>query len=317
MYTQGLDAADPNQPARQTTGASAITRRQPITASTSEGAVDWRLALEHALLSRALDDLEETVLTPARKVLYQFSARGHEVTQVLLAQQLSGQHDGIASYYRSRPLLLALGLSPDQALASTMMRSGSLSAGRDIGVVFNLPSRDGPCVLPACGGVGTQYTPAVGWAQAIRYHVETLGDQRYQGSIAVAHGGEASTAANGFWAALNIATTLRLPMLFYIEDNGYGISVRSALQTPGSNIARNLSGFVNLRIYDGDGSDPLAAAKLIAAAVSAARSGAGPALLRLLVPRLSGHSGQDTQTYKAAQELSAEQARDQIGRAHV
>ena len=146
----------------------------------------------------------------------------------------------------------------------------------------------------------------MGWAQAIRYHAETLGDKRYQGSIAVAHGGEASTAANGFWAALNIATTLRLPMLFYIEDNGYGISVRSALQTPGSNIARNLSGFANLRIYDGDGSDPVAAAKLIADAVSAARCGEGPALLRLLVPRLSGHSGQDTQTYKAAQELSAE-----------
>jgi 2-oxoisovalerate dehydrogenase E1 component len=275
-------------------------------------AVNWRLALEHALLSRALDDLEETVLTPARKVLYQFSARGHEVSQAVLAQQLNGQRDGIASYYRSRPLLLSLGLTAEQALASTMMRSGSLSAGRDIGVVFNLPNRDGPCVLPACGGVGTQYTPAVGWAQAIRYHTQVLGDKRYGGSIAVAHGGEASTAANGFWAALNIATTLRLPLLFYIEDNGYGISVPSKLQTPGGNVARNLGGFTNLRLYDGDGSDPVAAATLIAEAVAAARSGEGPALLRLQVPRLSGHSGQDTQTYKSAQQLSAEVARDPL-----
>jgi len=275
-------------------------------------AVNWRLALEHALLSRALDDLEESVLTPSRKVLYQFSARGHEVTQAVLAQQLTGQRDGIASYYRSRPLLLSLGLSAEQALASTMMRGGSLSAGRDIGVVFNLPSRDGPCVLPACGGVGTQYTPAVGWAQAIRYHVQVLDDKSYEGSIAVAHGGEASTAANGFWAALNIATTLRLPMLFYIEDNGYGISVPSKLQTPGGNVARNLAAFADLRIFDGDGSDPVAAAKLIAEAVAAARSGKGPALLRLQVPRLSGHSGQDTQTYKSAQQLSAEVARDPL-----
>jgi len=275
-------------------------------------AVNWRLALEHALLSRALDDLEESVLTPSRKVLYQFSARGHEVTQAVLAQHLIGQRDGIASYYRSRPLLLSLGFTAEQALASTMMRSGSLSAGRDIGVVFNLPNRDGPCVLPACGGVGTQYTPAVGWAQAIRYHVQVLGDQRYEGSIAVAHGGEASTAANGFWAALNIATTLRLPMLFYIEDNGYGISVPSKLQTPGGNVARNLGGFTNLRLFDGDGSDPIAAARLIAEAVAAARAGEGPALLRLQVPRLSGHSGQDTQTYKSAQQLSAELARDPL-----
>jgi 2-oxoisovalerate dehydrogenase E1 component len=277
-------------------------------------AVDWRRALEHALLSRALDDLEEGVLTPARKVLYQFCARGHEVTQAILAQQLTGRRDGIASYYRSRPLLLALGLTAEEALASTMMRAGSLSAGRDIGVVFNRPNTEGPCVLPACGGVGTQYTPAVGWAQAIRYHAEVLGDATWAGSLALAHGGEASTASNGFWAALNIATTQRLPMLFYIEDNGYGISVRSALQTPGGNVADNLASFGNLLVLDGEGSDPAAAAALIAAAVRAVRSGEGPALLRLRVPRLSGHSGQDTQAYKSAEELAAERAADPLAR---
>ena len=62
-------------------------------------------------------------------------------------------------------------------------------------------------------------------------------------SIAVAHGGDASTATNGFWSALNIATTERLPLLFFIEDNGYGISVPAPMQTPGGNIARNLAPF--------------------------------------------------------------------------
>jgi 2-oxoisovalerate dehydrogenase E1 component len=273
---------------------------------------DWPRALHFALLSRALDELEESQLSPARKVLYQFSARGHEVSQVLLAQRLIGPRDCVASYYRSRPLMLALGLPLDDALSSTMMRSGGLSDGRDIGVVFNLPNLDGPCVLPACGGVGTQYTPAVGWAQALRYHSEVLGDDRYQGSIAVAHGGDASTATNGFWAALNIATTQRLPMLFYIEDNGYGISVKSTLQTPAGNIAKNLSGFAALKILDGDGADPAATAKLQAEAIASVRAGTGPVLLRLTVPRLSGHSGQDTQTYKSAEELAAEQGRDPL-----
>ena len=286
--------------------------REAIPTPDLADAPDWRRALDCALLSRALDDLEETVLSPARKVLYQFSARGHEVTQALLAQALTGRRDGVASYYRSRPLLLALGLPLEEALASTMMRSGGLSNGRDIGVVFNLPNHEGPCVLPACGGVGTQYTPAVGWAQAIRYHCDTLNDARYRGSIAVAHGGDASTATNGFWAALNIATTQRLPMLFYIEDNGYGISVPSTLQTPGGNIAQNLSGFRGLRVLEGNGTDPAAAAQRIAEAVAEVRAGAGPALLRLLVPRLSGHSGQDTQTYKSAEELLAEQKRDPL-----
>src|SRR5690606_5892414 len=135
-----------------------------------------------------------TQLLPARKVLYQFTARGHDVTQVLLGQSLTGARDGVGVYYRSRPLMLSVGLALDDALASTMMRTGSVSEGRDIGVVFNLPKKDGLCVLPACGGVGTQYTPAVGWAQALQYRSQILREVEANGSIAVAHGGDASAA---------------------------------------------------------------------------------------------------------------------------
>jgi 2-oxoisovalerate dehydrogenase E1 component len=278
--------------------------------------IQWDQVVRTVLRSRALDELEENRLVPARKVLYQFTARGHDVTQALLAQLLTGFGDAAAVYYRSRPLMLALGLSIDDALASTMMRSGGVSDGRDIGVVFNLPRQGGVCVLPACGGVGAQYTPAVGWAQSIRYHTRVLRDARYDGSIAVVHGGEASTATNGFWAALNIATTARLPMLFYIEDNGYGISVKSELQTPGGNVAANLAAFRKLQVLDGNGSDPLAAAMLMREAVMATRNDEGPVLLRLTVPRLSGHSGQDTQAYKSPQELADEQSRDPLSALH-
>jgi 2-oxoisovalerate dehydrogenase E1 component len=273
---------------------------------------DWRRLLPFMFQSRALDDLEESELVPAREVLYQFSARGHEVPQVLLAQHLTGLHDGIAAYYRSRPLVLALGLDLDEALASTMMKAGSMSDGRDIGVVFNWPRNEGPCVLPSCGGVGTQYTPAVGWAQAIHYRIRVLGDERFRGSIALAHGGDASTATNGFWSAINIATTLRLPVLFVIDDNGFGISVRSDSQTPGGDIAANLASFRDLTVLECDGSNPLAAAPLLARAVAQVRADEGPVLLRIRVPRLCGHSGQDSQGYKTAEELRAERARDPI-----
>jgi 2-oxoisovalerate dehydrogenase E1 component len=291
---------------------SAFAYRAPAALDSPQ--VDWARVLRIVQLSRALDELEERRLVPERKVLYQFSARGHDVTQVLLAQALDGRRDAVAVYYRSRPLVLALGLTAEDALASTMMRAGSLSEGRDIGVVFNLPRREGPCVLPACGGVGTQYTPAVGWAQSIRYYARTLRDPRFDGSIAVAHGGEASTASNGFWSALNVATTQRLPVLFFIEDNGYGISVRSDLQTPGANVAANLASFRDLQILDGDGADPLGAARLVREAVAAVRAGDGPVLLRLTVPRLAGHSGQDTQSYKSPEEIEAERSRDPLAR---
>ncbi len=290
---------------------------RPISVESTLSALEWRAVLRQIATSRALDDLEESTLLPERKVLYQFSARGHELTQVLLGSRLTGARDGVGAYYRSRPLLLSLGLSPEEALASTMMRVGGMSEGRDIGVVFNLPRKSGACVLPVCGGVGTQYTPAVGWAQALRYRATVLGDQECEGSIAVAHGGDASTATNGFWAALNIATTERLPVLFFIEDNGYGISVPSRQQTPGGNIARNLEAFRGLRVLEGDASDPTAVAGRIADAVAGVRAGGGPSLLRLLVPRLSGHSGQDTQTYKSAAEIATERERDPLARLHA
>jgi 2-oxoisovalerate dehydrogenase E1 component len=289
-----------------------VANAQQVQRAPNPDVIDWRTVLRHVAISRALDDLEEFTLLKERKVLYQFSARGHDLTQVLLSTQLTGTQDGVGAYYRSRPLLLGLGLPVEEALGSTMMRAGGMSDGRDIGVVFNMPRKVGPCVLPVCGGVGAQYTPAVGWAQSLRYRLTQLGDQSCRGSIAVAHGGEASTATNGFWAALNIVTTERLPFLFFIEDNGYGISVSSQQQTPGGNIARNLQSFRGLRVLDGDGSDPLAAAALIKDAVGSVRSGEGPALIRLVVPRLSGHSGQDTQTYKSAEEIAAEKARDPL-----
>jgi len=275
---------------------------------------DWRRVASLLQASRALDDIEETRLVPERKVLYQFSARGHDFAQILLGLQLRDAHDAVSVYYRSRPLMLALGVSLEEAAAGPLARSGSFSGGRDIGVVFNLPGRGGPTVLPACGGVGAQYTPAAGWAQAIRYRHETLGDESYARSVAVVLGGDASTATNGFWSALNIATTLRLPMLFYIEDNGFGISVPARLQTPGGNIAANLRSFAGLTIREGDGSDPRGAAELTRSAVAAVRETRAPLLLRLTVPRLSGHSGQDTQAYKSQDTLSEERARDPLGR---
>ncbi|MGH8298708.1 MAG: alpha-ketoacid dehydrogenase subunit alpha/beta [Steroidobacteraceae bacterium] len=273
---------------------------------------DWRRVTYLLHASRTLDDIEESRLLPERQVLYQFSARGHDFAQILLGLKLTEAHDGVGVYYRSRPLMLALGVDLEEAAAGPLARAGSFSDGRDIGVVFNKPGRGGATVLPACGGVGAQYTPAAGWAQAIRYHHEALTDAGYARSIAVMLGGDASVATGGFWSALTMATTLRLPMLFYIEDNGFGISVPSQLQTPGGNIAANLRSFSGLTLLEGDGADPLQAAELVAEAVRWVREERGPLLLRLTVPRLSGHSGQDTQAYKSPETIARERARDPL-----
>src|SRR5437870_2635693 len=158
--------------------------------------VDWREVARLVLTSREMDRIEEQDLVPAKKVLYQFSARGHDMAQVLLGMQLK-DGDGAFGYYRSRPLLLALGVPLADALGSGMGLAGGYSDGRDIGVVFNYPN-------------------------------------------------------------------------------------------------------------------PVEASRLVQEAVAHVRKKRAPAMLRLTVPRLEGHSFQDTQTYKSEAEVRAEWARDPL-----
>ena len=272
--------------------------------------VDWREVARLVLTSREMDRIEEEELVPAKKVLYQFSARGHDMAQVLLGLQLK-HGDAACGYYRSRPLLLALGVPLADALGSGMGLAGGYSDGRDIGAVFNFPNPGGAQALPMCGGVGAQYTPAAGWAQAIRYKTEVLGEGPDDAN-AVVLGGDASCATGGFWSALTIATTQQLPLLIYIEDNGYGISVPGNYQTPGCDIAANLASFSGRTIVNGDGTDPEDAARLVGEGVRHVRHKRSPALLRVTVPRLEGHSFQDTQTYKGEAEIAAEWTRDPL-----
>jgi 2-oxoisovalerate dehydrogenase E1 component len=295
---------------------SDLRERKAKARAAKDGEADFRWSkVAHLVqLSREMDRVEEEELVPAGKVRYQFSARGHDMAQALLGLRLDHRHDAACGYYRSRPLLLALGVPLADALGSSMARAGGYSDGRDIGAVFNYPNPGGTPALPMCGGVGAQYTPTAGWAQAIAYHRDVLNDRSYAGAIAVVLGGDASCATNGFWAALTIATTQQLPMLFYIEDNQYGISVPSSFQTPGGDIAKNLASFSGLHVLSGDGTQPGEAARLIDEAVDHVRAGKGPALLRLTVPRLQGHSFQDTQTYKSAEFVKSEWARDPLPR---
>ncbi|MBC8336003.1 MAG: pyruvate dehydrogenase [Anaerolineales bacterium] len=275
--------------------------------------MDWPKIARLLLTSRIMDELEENELVPQGKIMYQFSAKGHELAQILLAQTLTHPHDAATVYYRSRPFMLAAGLSVQEAFAAGYAKTGSPSEGRDVGVVFSMKARDSATVLPSSGAVGAQYTPAAGWAQAIRYRQKTGKDNNWDHAIALALGGEGSTAANGFWAALNIVTTRDLPYLFFIEDNGFAISVRSESQTPGGNLAANLRSYKNLHIIEADGTDPVDASVKIAQAVAYVRDGK-PCLIRLKVVRIMGHTFIDDQSYKSDVEREEDIERDPLNR---
>ncbi len=281
-------------------------------------AQDWRSIAKTVLASRRIDEIEETELAPSGKVTYQFSARGHELSQVIMAHLLNEKHDAASVYYRSRPFVLHAGMSYQEAFSGPLARAGSRNGGRDIGVVHNLSPRSVEgrhiTVMPASGDVGAQFTPAAGWAQAIQYRASQLKNEDWKDSIAVCMSGDAAVATNGFWSAVTMATTLMLPIIFLVEDNQFGISVRGNFQTPGGNIAKNMGAMKNLIILDGDGADPENASALIAKAVEYCRKKSKPVLLHLSVPRICGHSGADSQAYKTKEEREEELQRDPLPR---
>jgi 2-oxoisovalerate dehydrogenase E1 component len=277
----------------------------------------WLDIARTVFTSRLIDTIEETELVPAGKITYQFSAKGHELAQALMAHNLRHAHDGAAVYYRSRPFMLGVGMSIRAAFAGPLGKATGRSGGRDIGVVYNLPPtastrKEAITVMPSSGDVGAQFTPAMGWAQAVVYREEVMKETAWKGACGISLSGDGAIATNGFWAALTASTTLNLPMIFLVEDNGFGISVPSVLQTPKGNIAANLKSFANLHILDGSGTNPDETARLVLEAVEHVRARRSPVLLRLVVPRLVGHSGADNQSYKTEQQRRDEEKRDPV-----
>ena len=76
-------------------------------------------------------------------------------------------------------------------------------------------------VLPA--DVAGKYTPVAGWPQAVAYNRDVLRAASGARSMGDGLSGEASVATNGLPTAPAIATTLKVPMLIHVEDNGLGI----------------------------------------------------------------------------------------------
>jgi 2-oxoisovalerate dehydrogenase E1 component len=251
--------------------------------------MDWGKVAYFCLLSRFMDLKEKSERLPMS-----FPAMGHELVQVLTALLMEHEKDSASVYYRSRPLALALGIKPEDIFSANMGK------GRDVGMMYYLRGK----ILPTVGDVGGQFPKAVGWAQAIRY-------KGWDGAVAVAMGGDGSIASSGFWSALNIATTLNLPMVFVIEDNGWGIGVPSYLQTPGGNIAENLRSFKNLTVLEGRGYIPEETYRVLKEGFEIARKNRA-VLIRFEVARIEGHSISDRQEYRSKEEIEKSREKDPI-----
>jgi 2-oxoisovalerate dehydrogenase E1 component len=268
------------------------------------------------LTSRRVDD-KEIQLKQQNLAFFQINGVGHEAVLAAASRHLSAEKDWFFTYYRDRALALGLGMTPyEMFLGSIGADEGPDSHGRQMPSHW---SQRRLHLAPQSSPTGTQCLQAVGFAQAGRYLLAIEQGKRSSeaasGEVVWVSLGEGTTSEGEFWESLNSACTLRLPVLYMIEDNGYAISVPVDVQTPGGSISKVVAGFPGLAIYEVDGCDFVESYRVVGEATARVRSGEGPALVHAHVVRPYSHSlSDDERLYKPPAEREREAARDPIAR---
>ncbi|AEF25402.1 pyruvate dehydrogenase E1 component, alpha subunit [Streptococcus parauberis KCTC 11537] len=152
------------------------------------------------------------------------------------------------------------------------------------------------------GIVGGGYALAVGAALT----------QQYKGTnnIAVAFSGDGATNEGSFHESVNMAATWKLPVIFFIINNRYGISmnINNATNTPHLYTRAEAYGIPGF--YCEDGNDVLAVYETMEKAVEHVRGGNGPAIVEVESYRWFGHSTADAGKYRTKEEVASWKEKD-------
>ncbi|MEP6973392.1 MAG: thiamine pyrophosphate-dependent enzyme, partial [Actinomycetota bacterium] len=136
---------------------------------------------------------------------------------------------------------------------------------------------------PICVPTATQISHAVGYAMGLR-----LDDTP---ACAIAYFGDGSASEGDFHEAANLAAVFGSPAILFCQNNGWAISVPTALQTSGEIWKRAEGyGFPGVRV---DGNDVLAVYRVTKDAVARAHAGEGPTLIEALTYRVGPHTTAD------------------------
>ena len=209
--------------------------------------------------------------------------------------------DAITATHRPHHIAIARGVDLNRMTAEIFGRRDGLSGGRG-GHMHLFDAGKNFC----CSGIIAQgMGPACGMALARRL--------TGQPGIAVSYIGEGAANQGAFHEALNLAAVWKLPVVFVIEDNAWGISVAKADSTAIADNSLRAAGYgvPGVRVRD---NDPVAVFRAAGEAVLRARRGEGPSLLEIETVRLAGHFMGDAEGYRPASEKAAAQAGDPIPR---
>src|SRR5213594_617720 len=245
-----------------------------------------KLRLLTAMMESRHSDLREQNLIRQGRGHFHVSGMGHEALAAVSIQMQPD--DYIVSYYRDRGLVLGRGMTTRQLGLEYFAKRNTGSGGRQMPShysnadlhIWSVPTPTGSQLLPACG---------------IAWGIQLDGKK----DLVVTTVGDAATRQGDFFEALCFAAEKKLPMLFLVEDNAYGISMPTRKTNP---LALSVLDSENWRQIDRQNVQQVYDAT--AEAFDKIRADGGPFFFWIKMERLSSHTSSDDQKlYRNEEEL--------------
>jgi len=234
-------------------------------------------------IGRAIDDKAPNYLKQAIGWSYHAPYAGHDGIQLAVGQFFEKKKDHLFLYYREMLTAMSAGLTAEEIILNGISKATDPSSGgRHMSNHFAKPEWN---IHSVSSSTGNHTLHAVGVARAIKYYGEK--------AVSISGQGESSVSEGYVYEAINGADKEQLPVIFVIQDNGYGISVPKKDQTANRKVANNFSGFKNLRIIHCNGKDVFDSMNAMAEAKKYAIEESKPVLLQANCIRMHSHSNSD------------------------
>jgi len=236
------------------------------------------------------------------------TSRGHEAIQLATAFHLQSC-DWVSPYYRDESLLLGMGWEPYQLMLQLLAKGDDpFTGGREYYSHPNYRGPDKPQMIHQSSATGMQVIPATGLAQGLQY-LEAIGSSLLRRGpegelpVVVCSLGDASVTEGEVSEAFQFAVLKQLPIIYLVQDNDWGISVRSE-ESRAMDAFEYAAGFKGLERLRLDGSDFLKSYECMGHVIAEARKGRSPWLVQAKVPLLGHHtSGVRREFYRDAKDL--------------
>jgi len=207
--------------------------------------------------------------------------------------------DFVLATYREHAHALVKGCPPREVMAELYGKSTGSSGGFGGSMHIFDPKRG---MMGGHGIVGGHAPLAMGMAFAAKYEGKDTVTLCYLGDAAVNQG--------AFHETLNIASLWKLPVIFIVENNLFGMGTAVSRALVGDVVKRGL--MYEIPSESIDGMDVIEVYTKVREAVDRARSESMPSFIEARCYRYKGHSMSDPQTYRSRDEVSREQQRDPI-----